>query len=226
MVTLGTARTLNEASKRNSKLVELHAHDDVFDGISSWVDKVTDPMTARVSYQPVPDRRRHFNVSATPGRGESMTAIGLLSRALVGRSTRDPRMLEKGADRCFASMPSWGARWSQVDMYVWFWGAQAMYQLGGYRLGHALRDVGVTHQNGRRALRLHWVVGSRGPVGPRRGPRLLDIHDPSRPRDTPPLQSQGCVEGSMTSNLPSPRGPCGIEGRTLPVSVGRFASPL
>ncbi len=104
------------------------------DGALSWIDEMTDPVTGRVGYDErggpssrVPGVNDHFPVDRT----ETMTAVGLLSRVFLGQDPRETPILEKHADLLLRALPEWDPDGLTNDMYYWYYGSYAAFQMGG-----------------------------------------------------------------------------------------------
>lgn len=100
----------------------------------SWLDEVTDPMTGRAGYAAVgesssriPGVNDHYPTSST----ESMTSVALLCRAFLGQTPDDTPAMHKGAALLRSALPEHDADGLTNDMYYWYYGSYAMYQLGG-----------------------------------------------------------------------------------------------
>jgi len=101
-----------------------------FTGALSWFDEVTDPATGRTGYNSigspssrVPGMNDHFTTEGT----ESMTAVSLLSRIFMGEDPKRSELLSKQADLLRRALPDEELR----DMYYWYYGTYAMFQVGG-----------------------------------------------------------------------------------------------
>lgn len=100
----------------------------------SWFDEVSDPATGRVGYDsPGSASARIGSVNDQyPTDGvEAMTAVGLLSRFFLGQDPADEPMMGKHADLLLKSLPEWDPDGMSNDMYYWYYGTYAMYQMGG-----------------------------------------------------------------------------------------------
>jgi hypothetical protein len=100
----------------------------------SWLDEVTDPATGRTGYAAVGERSSripgmndHYPVDST----ESMTSVALLCRAFLGQSPDDTPAMQKGAALLRSALPEHDADGLTNDLYYWYYGSYAMYQLGG-----------------------------------------------------------------------------------------------
>ncbi len=107
---------------------------EAFKGALGWFDAVTQNGTFRVGYDStgsmsarVPGVNDQF-----PIKGEAMTAIAMFCRRLAGEAP-DSQLLELQADLLLASPPKWTPSELTVDMYYWYYGTYAMFQVGGKR---------------------------------------------------------------------------------------------
>jgi hypothetical protein len=137
-------------------------------GALSWIDEVTDPATGRVGYTElgtvssrVPGVNEHF----PPEKGEALTAVGLLCRFFMGQDPKDVPMMEKHAQLMKTKLPKWDPDGFGCDMYYWYYGSYAMYQMGGTQYweawNKAMKPAVVDSQR-----REGDEKGSWDPVGP------------------------------------------------------------
>jgi len=107
-----------------------------FVGALTWIEEATDPSNGRVGYDAVgtPSSRvtrvnEHFNEQ----RGETMTAVGLWCRYLLGQTRADTPVIEKHAKLIELARPVWSAtpeHKNGVDVLFWRYGANAFHALG------------------------------------------------------------------------------------------------
>jgi hypothetical protein len=105
----------------------------------NFIDEVTDPQTGRTGYTAmgtlssrVPGVNDHFPRELT----ETLTAVGLLSRIFMGQDPKEyPAMIE-GADLLLARLPEWDDEGLGCDMYYWYYGTYAMFQMDAYKSGY------------------------------------------------------------------------------------------
>lgn len=106
----------------------------------SWLDEVSDPLSGRAGYATrgslsarMPGINEHF----PPERGEAMTAVALLSRFLLGQTPRSLGGAEEIMDRHAALLsarpPAPSPDGQGPDLYYWYYGSYALYQMGGER---------------------------------------------------------------------------------------------
>jgi len=100
----------------------------------SFLDEVTDPATGRAGYAVVgeqssriPGVNDHYSTNTT----ESMTSVALLCRTFLGQSPEDTPAMQKGAALLRSALPEHDADGLTNDLYYWYYGSYAMYQLGG-----------------------------------------------------------------------------------------------
>ena len=123
-----------------------------FEGALSWLDEVTDPLTGRAGYNSRggPSSRLPRLISTFPDElTEAMTAVSVLSRIFIhnvqGTDAEDDELIQLGADLMLENLPAWDTAgggggdsgWAEDDagstndMYYWYYGSYAMFQLGG-----------------------------------------------------------------------------------------------
>jgi hypothetical protein len=100
----------------------------------AWLDKVTDPDYGRVGYvqRGTGPARPVEMIDRFPGeKSESMTAVGVFARVLLGEDPRKDATIRKGADLMAKLPPVWNPSDGSIDMYYWYYGTLAMFQVGG-----------------------------------------------------------------------------------------------
>ncbi len=112
----------------------LQVDPEAFVGSLSWLDEVTDTANGRVGYDSVgspssrvPRQNDHY----PPEKGEAMTAVGLLCRFFLGQDPDEDKIMEKHAELMRETLPEWNPDDFGCDMYYWYYGSYAMYQMGG-----------------------------------------------------------------------------------------------
>ena len=105
-------------------------------GAAQWIDDVTDPATGRTGYDTIgsaSSRVTGLNDQYPTNKGEAMTAVAILSRVFMGQDVlRDP-VVAKGADLLKSRLPEWDPDGLGNDIYYWYYGSYALFQLGGTR---------------------------------------------------------------------------------------------
>ncbi len=108
-----------------------------FSGAITWIDEVTDTKTGRVGYDAVGSpstRNGRVNGHFIKTRGEAMTAEGLLCRIFLGQEPKKTPVMGLHADLLLKKLPVWDSDPKQeagTDFYYWYYGSNAMYQMGG-----------------------------------------------------------------------------------------------
>jgi hypothetical protein len=141
---------------------------DAYAGALSWIDEVTDPATGRVGYDTIgsmSSRIPRVNDHFPAEKGEAMTAVGLLSRFFMGQDPEKTPIMKKHADLMASKLPEWDPEGRGCDMYYWYYGSYAMYQMGGEKhwevWNKAMKKAVLESQRKDGDL-----LGSWDPVGP------------------------------------------------------------
>jgi hypothetical protein len=119
---------------KSGKFGGLDIDPDAFEGARQWIDKMTDPEFGQVGYQ-LPGgscaRPEGLMDRFPPEKSQSMTAVGMLTRIFLGEDPRRSEIILKGADLCLEHPPTWSPDDGSIDMYYWYYGTLAMFQVGG-----------------------------------------------------------------------------------------------
>jgi hypothetical protein len=155
----------------SAKDAGLSVEDDALAGGLAWIDDVTEVRTGRVGYtaKGMLSSRTSLNERWPREKGEAMTAVGLLCRIFL---QQDPdkmlldgeKILYKHADLLLHKLPEWDVEGFGCDMYYWYYGTYAMFQMGGdywKRWEEAMREAIVPNQR-----KDGDEKGSWDPVGP------------------------------------------------------------
>ena len=160
---------------KSAKSAGLRVDQAGFDGCAAWLGRVTDPETGRAGYtyrgeraSRPPDIADMYPADKT----EALTAVGLLSRIFVGEDPHQSEMIQKGVKVCLKMLPEWGDDPGSIDMYYWYYGTLALFQVGGdgWKVwNQSLKSAVIDHQRLDGDQR-----GSWDPVGPwgREGGRI------------------------------------------------------
>ena len=170
LMPLFVARSINEQTKAAGKPATdlLQFDEQAFEGVKMWQDKMTDPDYGRVGYilRGTGPARPPALVDRFPGeKSESMTALGLWTRTVLGEDPRKSKIIELQAELCAKLPPTWNESDGSIDFIYWHWGALAMHQVTGKHRKTwmaALEIALIEHQ--RRDGRTEDVQGSWDPV--------------------------------------------------------------
>jgi len=137
---------------KSAQLARLTVPEKVFERARKLIASRTDKRTGELVY-----------ADASPGtgrRGEGLVAVGLVCRFYLGMKEEAP--LRAGASRLMRNLPSWDKMREAVEkaqrqnalptdhnMYYWYYGTLAMFQVGGEawsKWNRAMRDMLVKNQ--------------------------------------------------------------------------------
>jgi hypothetical protein len=153
---------------KSGKFADLDVDPDALRGARLWVDKVTDVSFGQVGYTAMggPPARPEGKQDRFPAdKSQAMTAAGMLSRVFLGEDPRTSDMIRKGARLCLEKPPVWRPDDGSIDMYYWYYGTLAMFQVGGpaWRDWNvALEKAVIATQHGKGSGRRE---GSWDPIG-------------------------------------------------------------
>ena len=119
---------------KSAKAAKLRVDQTGFDGVMAWMEKATEPEYGRVGYtsRGTPPARPQDLMDKFPSdKSESLTAVGILSRIFCGDDPRKSEMVGKGTDLCLKTLPVWDDASGSIDMYYWYYGTLAIFQVGG-----------------------------------------------------------------------------------------------
>ena len=120
---------------RSAKLAGgLVVPDDPMRNAHDFIEDMTDRDTGRTGYTKRGERpvRPEGKAIAFPAEeSESLTAIGLLIRIYNGEKPQDSAMLKAGAELLSKRPPVFDTSRGMIDMYYWYFGTLAMFQVGG-----------------------------------------------------------------------------------------------
>jgi hypothetical protein len=107
---------------------------DAFKGALAWIDKMTDPKTGQVGYNfrgGAVARAEGTQDKFPPKKSQAMTAAGVLCRILCGEDPGTGAVISKGLRLMLEHRPWWDTEAGTIDMYYWYLGTLAMFQVGG-----------------------------------------------------------------------------------------------
>ncbi len=138
---------------KSGKYAGLEVDPDAFEGARLWIDKMTDPNFGQVGYDfpgGAPARPEGKQDRFPPEKSQSITAVGILTRIFLGEDPRSSELIRKGADLCVELPPVWNPDDGSIDMYYWYYGTLALFQVGGShwkKWNTAMVDAIVEHQH-------------------------------------------------------------------------------
>lgn len=140
---------------------------EAFTAAAHWLDEMTDPGTGRVGYREVgstSSRVQGMNDQFPVERGEALTSVALLCRFFLGQRPEEVPVMGQHADLIVSALPEWDPEGRGCDMYHWYYGSYAMFQMGGdhwRRWRQAMEPAVIESQRKDGSAR-----GSWDPVGP------------------------------------------------------------
>jgi hypothetical protein len=167
---LKSAQLINADAKKHGRPAPLQIDEQAFVGARAWIERVTDPAHGRTGYvaRGSGPARPADQVDKFPAsRSESMTAAAMLVRIFTGDKMETSDVLRRGAALVAKLPPVWNPDDGSIDMYYWYYGTLAMYQVGGAHWRHwneALQRAVVANQ--RQDTDACSYEGSWDPVGP------------------------------------------------------------
>ena len=143
---------------------------DAFTSSIEWFDEMSDPGTGRCGYMErgsASSRVKGVNMEGFPIQDvEALTAVSLLCRFFLDQKPEDTEIMERQADLLLKSLPKWSEDGSTNDMYYWYYGSYAMYQMDGKywkAWEKAMKPAMVDTQRGDGAAKGSW--DPNGPWG-------------------------------------------------------------
>jgi len=113
---------------------KLKVDKDAFYAAIQWFDEMTDPGTGRVGYTETgspSSRVPGMNDQYPTEKGEALTSVALLCRFFLGQEPETEPNMKLHAELLLRTLPEWDPEGFGCDMYYWYYGSYAMYQMGG-----------------------------------------------------------------------------------------------
>jgi hypothetical protein len=112
----------------------LKIDEDAFKAARTWFDSVTDPVTGASGYQKRGEgssRKVDLLDKFPQAKTEALTAVVLMCRILMHDEPKEVPSMSKAADTILKKLPTWNPADGSIDMYYWYYGSYAMFQLDG-----------------------------------------------------------------------------------------------
>ncbi|MFT7616864.1 MAG: hypothetical protein ACI97A_000494 [Planctomycetota bacterium] len=120
---------------------------------TDYIVEMTDEESGRVGYVRAgePTVREAGKTEEFPAEeSESMTAVGICSRIFMGEDPSNSKEIKLATENLLLKkMPVWDQSRGSIDMYYWYYGTLAMYQVGGQawkKWNVALKDAVIDRQ--------------------------------------------------------------------------------
>ncbi len=143
---------------KSARMIGLTVNPASFEGAAHFLDSVE----VNVEGQP----RHRYGYTSPINLGVRRTAMGCVARIFLGWK---PDQVRSGIEWFIKTggVPQWGANGGDVDLYYWYYGSQAAFQLGGplWRTwNESLKQALLPHQNMEGQKRGSWeLVGAYAP---------------------------------------------------------------
>jgi hypothetical protein len=111
----------------------LKIDEDAFKAARTWFDSVTDPVTGASGYQKRGEgssRKVDLLDKFPQAKTEALTAVVLMCRILMHDEPKEVPSMSKAADTILKKLPTWNLTDGSIDMYYWYYGSYAMFQVG------------------------------------------------------------------------------------------------
>lgn len=119
---------------KSGNLAGLTVPDEPIKNAHSFIKEVTDDETGRTGYVKKgerPVRPEGKDTTFPSEESESLTAVGMLVRIFAHEDPKDSPALKAGAELLTKRLPIWEPNTGKIDMYYWYYGTLAMFQMGG-----------------------------------------------------------------------------------------------
>ena len=106
---------------------------ELFNEVDAWFLSLTDKKSGRSGYEvpgTLPVRSAEALQSFPPGKSESLTAISLFCRLMLGHRAQKEPLLHTQARLIDKKLPRWDEDGGSIDMYYWYYGSLAQRQMG------------------------------------------------------------------------------------------------
>ena len=119
---------------KSAKDFKLRIDEDALKYSLAYFEELTDPSTGQCGYTKRGEgsSREVGLEDKFPGsKTEALTAVGLLCRIFLGQTPDQHPILNTAADTMLKKPPVWNTADGSIDVYYWYYGSYAMFQMGG-----------------------------------------------------------------------------------------------
>jgi hypothetical protein len=119
---------------KSAEEFKLKIDTDALKAAELWFDSVTDPSTGVAGYTRKGEgssRKESMQTKFPSSKTECMTAVALISRVFLGQDPKKYPVMEAAANTMLKKPPVWNEADGSIDMYYWYYGSLAMFQMGG-----------------------------------------------------------------------------------------------
>jgi hypothetical protein len=107
---------------------------EAFKYCEAWFEEVTDPSTGEAGYTKRGEgssRKEGMEDRFPRSKTKCLTAVALLSRFFMGQDPKTKPVMAAAANTMLKTPPIWNEADGSIDMYYWYYGSFAMFQMGG-----------------------------------------------------------------------------------------------
>ena len=140
---------------KSAKVAGITVDPNCFSWALDWIEEMTDEESGRTGYvrpgePPVRETGKKEEFPAE--ESESLTAVGVVTRVFCGQDPTENQMIKLGVDNLLSKkLPVWDQAKGSIDMYYWYYGTLAMFQVGGSawdKWNAAMSDAIIERQRG------------------------------------------------------------------------------
>jgi hypothetical protein len=152
---------------KSARIAGLRVDQAAFDGAKAWIEKATEPEYGMVGYTARgtgPARPTDLMDRFPADRSRSLTAVGILTRIFCGENPEKSEPIRSGTAMVMQVLPVWDESSGAIDMYYWYYGTLAMFQVGGDAFeawNKSMKSAIIDHQR-----KDGCEKGSWDPIGP------------------------------------------------------------
>ena len=160
---------------KSAKNAGISIDDRPFEWALGYVDEMTDDETGRTGYTKrgeLPVRETGKQEEFPNTETESLTAVGITTRVFAGEDPKESSIIKLGVENLLSKkLPIWDPARGSIDMYYWYYGTLAMYQVGGdywKKWNEAMQEAIINQQRSDGNFAGSWdPIGAWGEAGGR-----------------------------------------------------------